>query len=180
MIDNMRRHFSANWPLGLVNKLEEARFFLRKLESTTDSLEAVYFCSAFISACYSITECLAATCARQLTEKAWWEMSLARLEAHPTFDYFSSGRHAEIHQGEALVSEFTISVVLTPDGDLKTFDSAALKNGGPTGRTNAPAPEADAYLQLLLDVTREGFRKFGSRWDPTDTLVRSSIISEIG
>jgi hypothetical protein len=62
----------TNWGLGVIDKLGEALFFLRKLESTSDFVESGYYASAFASSCYSVCECLEARCARDLAQRAWW------------------------------------------------------------------------------------------------------------
>jgi hypothetical protein len=165
-----RRTADTNWGLGVIDKLGEARFFLRKMESTTSFTDSNYYASAFASACYSVTECLEARCAREPAQKAWWNNTRARLRADPVYKYFSAARGGDVHQGDSIVSGVGFSLVQTDDGQLATTEKVMLKNGGPEGATDSPAVEARAYLVSLLNAAREGFTQFGEKWDPSSAL----------
>lgn len=160
----------TNWGLGVIDKLGEARFFLRKLESTTIFTESCYYASAFASACYSVTEYLEARRARDLKQKSWWKNSCARLEADPVYKYFSSARGADVHQADSIVSGVGFALVMADDGGLVTREWVTLKDGGPKGTSDSPKVEALAYFELLLNTAREGFNEFGDSWDPTNAL----------
>ena len=160
----------TNWALGVIDKLGEARFFLRKLESTTDFVESSYYASAFASACYSVGQYLEARCAREPAQKAWWDRTHARLLADPVYKYFSDARGAEVHQGDSIVSGLAFSLVETEDGQLVTHEKVMLKGGGPADASDSPAVEGRAYLVILLNAAREGFYQFGQDWDPSNAL----------
>ena len=162
----------TNWALGVIDKLGEAQFFLRNLESTTSFTEACYYASAFASACYSVTQYLKAQCARETAQRAWWDQTHAQLAADPVYEFFSAGRGAEVHQGDSIVSGLECSLVETADGRLDTIDRVMLKDGGPAGASDSPAVEARKYFVILLGAAREGFTQFGNRWDPTEALRR--------
>jgi hypothetical protein len=159
-----------NWGLGVVDKLGEARFFLRKLHSTSDFVESGYYASAFASACYSVVQYLKARCARESAQKAWWVRIHARLETDPVFTYFAEARGAEVHQAESIVAGLSASIIESEDGRLVIHDKVLLKDDGPAGKSDSPAAESQTYFALLLDVAREGFNQFGEAWDPSRAL----------
>lgn len=165
-----RRAAETNWGLGVIDKLGEARFFLRKMESTTAFTESNYYASAFASACYSVTEYLEARCARDPKQKKWWKMTLARLNTDPVYQYFSSARGADVHRADSIISGLGIALEISDDGGLVTRKWVTLKDGGPKGKSEAPVAEALAFFNLLLDSARDGFAKFGDSWDPTSDL----------
>lgn len=160
----------TNWGLGVIDKLSEARFFLGKMESTTAFTESGYYASAFASACYSVTEYLEARCARDPKQKAWWRATQARLEVDPVYLFFSSARGADVHRVDSIVSGVGFALEVSDDGSLLKREWVILKEGGPKGKTDAPAAEALAYFNLLVDSARDGFKEFGDRWDPTNDL----------
>ncbi len=165
-----------NHIVGVIDKVAEARFFLCKLEASTDFAECAYYASAFGSACYSIVECLKRRSRDPKDACDWWRSVFDGLKASPMHRYFHDGRNDDIHEGNNLVSgiEVKISVV---DSKVVGATSPLLKAGRPYS-PGKPAIECREYFISLLRVVLDGYRRFNGAWDPDRALASEFSIYE--
>jgi hypothetical protein len=89
--------------------------------------------------------------------------------SNPMHEYFHKGRNDDIHEGFGLVSGLTATAVV---GDESIREKWLLREGQGR-RLGPPAEECRDYFEALLRISLEGFREFGTNWDPNSVLATS-------
>ena len=153
--------------LSVVEKFQEVAFFLQKLESTGDPVEAGYYTNAFANSCYSATNRIKHLCRDSAEMKDWWEPNFVALTKHPIDSFFHQARNADVHKGIDLVNGIEVAM---------DFETGTVRMMGMLRRDTSYSPKAIAdecrnYFRLLIRLSIvDGYRRFATAWDPTGAL----------
>lgn len=162
---------------GIVEwKLREADFFLDKIETANDMLEAEFYLSAFLSSARAVTFAIEAALRHVDGFDAWYSMEQDDLRKAQR--WFAQARNASQKEGASFVQSsersadgrrsFFIDPLLAPGGDAyERLGQYVLERL--TGQPEAPrrnlADLCRRHVEALAGIVKRCFERFGTHID---------------
>jgi len=116
------------------DKVQEAEFFLDKLEETTDEEAYRFYLSAFLSSCWSIFDHLGTEWREYDAFEEWHDEQEERLRSDSFFQFMIRARNCVIHYGR-------------PDTDR----SVEVRNPSTTGLSVANQGDQSEFVEVSID-----------------------------
>jgi hypothetical protein len=179
-----------NYLLGVVDKMDEASFFSRRMRDDPDQTH--HYMNAFAGATFAVWECLAKLCRPNGTRSEpceacgnsrdvypdddaaweWFKQTKKATTKSPIGKYFHDGRSADVHAGAGFVDGYSITIWADRDGEIQSNNTPLLKDAGvlglPDGRP--PADACEDYLASLVRILVAAYGKFAETWDQAGDL----------